>query len=139
MVAPVADFLRNGIKVGLGIYSGGRFALGMLDSIRQAIIASNAREVLSQGVDKGLTLSQVFYLATRGGVEVLDLDHKIGNFAVGKDFDAAWTSSEPLSSMTMREEDDSLKTLFEKFLMTGDDRNITQVFVQGRRVKQVII
>jgi guanine deaminase len=60
MVAPVADFLRNGIKVGLGTDSGGGFASGMLDSIRQAIIASNAREVLSKGVDKGLTLSQVF-------------------------------------------------------------------------------
>jgi guanine deaminase len=70
-----------------------------------------------------------------GGAQVLGLDHKVGNFAVGKDFDAAWISSEPLSAMTMREEDDSLKTLFEKFLMTGDDRNITQVFVQGRRLK----
>lgn len=118
MVAPVADFLRNGIKVGLGTDSGGGFASGMLDSIRQAIIASNAREVLSKGVDKGLTLSQVFYLATMGGAEVLDLDHKIGNFAAGKDFDAAWISSEPLSAMTMREEDDSLKTIFEKTIVT---------------------
>jgi guanine deaminase len=135
MVAPIADFLRKGIKVGLGTDSGGGFASGMLDSIRQAIIASNAREVLSKGVDKGLTLEQVFCLSTLGGAEVLGLDHKIGNFAVGKDFDAAWISSEPLSAMTMREDDDPLKTLFEKFLMTGDDRNITRVFVQGRRVK----
>ena len=105
MVAPIADFLRNGIKVGLGTDSGGGFASGMLDSIRQAIIASNAREVLSKGTDKGLTLSQVFYLATMGGAEVLGLDKKVGNFAVGKDFDAAWISSEPLSAMTMREEE----------------------------------
>ena len=135
MVAPVADFLRKGIKVGLGTDSGGGFASGMLDSIRQAIIASNAREVLSKGADRALTLSQVFYLATMGGAEVLGLDHKIGNFAVGKDFDAAWISTEPLSAMTMREADDSLITLFEKFLMTGDDRNIYRVFVQGKSVK----
>lgn len=137
MVAPVADFLRNGIKVGLGTDSGGGFASGMLDSIRQTIIASNAREVLSNGADKALTLSQVFHLATVGGAEVLGLDEKIGNFAVGKAFDAAWISSEPLSAMTMRETDDSLSTLFEKFLMTGDDRNIVHVFVQGRSVKAV--
>jgi len=135
MVAPIVDFLRNGIKVGLGTDSGGGFASGMLDSIRQAIIASNAREVMSKGADRALTLSQVFYLATMGGAEVLGLNHKIGNFAVGKDFDAAWISTEPISAMTMREEDDSLKTLFEKFLMTGDDRNIIRVFVQGRSVK----
>lgn len=137
MVAPVADFLRNGIKVGLGTDSGGGFASGMLESIRQTIIASNAREVLSNGADKALTLSQVFHLATIGGAEVLGLDERIGNFAVGKAFDAAWISSEPLSAMTMRETDDSLSTLFEKFLMTGDDRNIVQVFVQGRSVKAV--
>lgn len=135
MVAPVADFLRNGIKVGLGTDSGGGFASGMLDSIRQAIIASNAREVLSTGADRALTLSQAFYLATMGGAEVLGLDNKIGNFAVGKDFDAAWISSEPVSAMTIREEDDSLSTIFEKFLMTGDDRNIVQVFVRGRSIK----
>jgi guanine deaminase len=135
MVAPVIDFLRNGIKVGLGTDSGGGFASGMLDSIRQAIIASNAQEVFSKGADKALTLSQVFYLATMGGAEVLGLDKKVGNFAVGKDFDAAWISSEPVSAMTMREEKDSLSTVFEKFLMTGDDRNISQVFVRGKSIK----
>jgi guanine deaminase len=135
MVAPVVNFLRNGIKVGLGTDSGGGFASGMLDSIRQAIIASNAQEVFSKGADRALTLSQVFYLATMGGAEVLGLDKKVGNFAVGKDFDAAWISSEPVSAMTMREEKDSLLTVFEKFLMTGDDRNISQVFVRGKSIK----
>jgi guanine deaminase len=35
----------------------------------------------------------------------------------------------------MREEKDSLSTVFEKFLMTGDDRNISQVFVRGKSIK----
>lgn len=135
MVAPVAGFLQRGIKVGLGTDSGGRFSSSMLDTIRQTIIASNAREVLSKGAEKALTLAQAFYLATLGGAAVLGLDDKVGNFAVGKEFDAAWASSQPVSVMTALEEDESLSTTFEKFLMTGDDRSIVGVFVQGRRVK----
>lgn len=135
MAAPVADFLRLGIKVGLGTDSGGGFSSSMLDTIRQAIIASNYREMASNGAEKALSLQRAFHLATLGGAEVLGLQDRIGNLAVGKDFDAIVVSSEPLSTMTAREDDESIETTFEKFLMTGDDRNIVQVYVQGRKVK----
>lgn len=109
----------------------------MLDSIRQAIIASNYREMVSKGAEKALSLGELFHLATLGGAEVLGLQDRIGNFAVGKDFDAALvsSSSEAMSAMTAWETDEPVETTFEKFLMTGDDRNIVQVYVQGRRLK----
>jgi guanine deaminase len=136
MVAPIRDFLRRGIKVGLGTDSGGGWASQMLVVIRQAMIASNAREVLSQGADKALSLEEVFYLATLGGARVLCLEEQIGNFQVGKEFDAIWvaTTTGLQSAMTPREESDSLRGLFEKYVMTGDDRNVAHVFVRGRRV-----
>ncbi|CCF36879.1 guanine deaminase [Colletotrichum higginsianum] len=90
----------------------------MLDSIRQAVIASNAREVI-----------------------VCCLEDKIDIFAVGKEFDAIWVTcplDETFGVMTVREEKDSLRTLFEKFLMTGDDRNIARVYVQGKLVKDAL-
>ncbi|EXF77058.1 guanine deaminase [Colletotrichum fioriniae PJ7] len=138
MAASIRQFLTKGIKVGLGTDSGGGFSSSMLDSIRQAIIASNAREVMSGGKDKALSLDEVFYLSTLGGAQVCCLEDKIGNFAVGKAFDAILVTSsldEAFGVMTVREETDSLRTVFEKFLMTGDDRNITQVYVQGKLVK----
>lgn len=136
MVAPVRDFLRRGIKIGLGTDSGGGWASSMLAVIRQAMIASNAQEVLSQGKDKGLKLEEVFYLATLGGAQVMCLDDQIGNFQVGKQFDAVWISTTTglQSAMTPREEEDSLRTLFEKYIMSGDDRNMVHVYVRGRRV-----
>ncbi|KAL4787177.1 hypothetical protein BJX76DRAFT_319096 [Aspergillus varians] len=136
MVAPVRDFLRRGIKVGLGTDSGGGWASQMLAVIRQAMIASNAREVLSEGRDKGLTFEEVFYLATLGGAKVLCLEDRIGSFEVGKEFDAVWvtTSTGLQSAMTPREDGDSLRRVFEKYIMTGDDRNVAQVYVRGRRV-----
>lgn len=136
MVAPVRDFLRRGIKVGLGTDSGGGWASQMLAVIRQTMIAFNAREMLSGGREKALSLAEAFYLATMGGARVLCLDDLIGNFKVGKEFDAVWvaTTTGLQSAMTPREEEDSLQTVFEKFVLTGDDRNIAHVFVKGRRV-----
>ncbi|CBX98683.1 hypothetical protein IAQ61_007698 [Plenodomus lingam] len=136
MVAPIRDFLSRGLKVGLGTDSGGGWASQMLAVIRQAMIASNAQEVLSQGKEKALSLEETFYLATMGGARVMCLDDQIGNFETGKDFDAVWvsTTSGLKSAMTPREEDDSLRTAFEKFVLTGDDRNMAHVYVRGRRV-----
>ncbi|KAF4124832.1 guanine deaminase [Geosmithia morbida] len=135
MVAPVRDFMQRGIKVGLGTDSGGGWASQMLAVIRQALIASNAQEVLSGGKDRALSIEEVFYLATLGGAAVLCLEDFIGNFQVGKEFDAAWvTTTSPYSAMTPREDGDSLRTLFEKYVMTGDDRNLAHVYVRGQRV-----
>ncbi|KAH7074260.1 hypothetical protein FB567DRAFT_453380 [Paraphoma chrysanthemicola] len=136
MVAPIRDFLRRGLKVGLGTDSGGGWASQMLAVIRQTLIASNAQEVLSGGNDKALSLEEVFHLATTGGARVLCLEDQIGNFEVGKEFDAVWitTTSDLKSIMTPVEEEDSLWTMFEKFVLTGDDRNMAHVFVRGRRV-----
>lgn len=136
MVAPVRDFLRRGIKVGLGTDSGGGWASQMLAVIRQAMIASNACEVLSGGRDKALSLEEAFYLSTLGGARVLCLEDRIGSFEVGKDFDAVWvtTTTGIQSAMVPTEETDSLKTMFEKFVMTGDDRNIAHVYVKGKHI-----
>ncbi|EAQ87017.1 hypothetical protein CHGG_08270 [Chaetomium globosum CBS 148.51] len=137
MAAPIRDFMRRGIKVGLGTDSGGGFSSSILDAMRQAMIASHAREVTSKGHDKGLSIDEVFYLATLGGAQVCGLDETVGNFEVGKAFDAVvvGTLGAEQGIMTMVEENDGLKTVFKKFIMTGDDRNIVNVYVQGRAVK----
>ncbi|KAK4187566.1 hypothetical protein QBC35DRAFT_532389 [Podospora australis] len=138
MAASVREFLRREIKVGLGTDSGGGFSSSMLDAMRQAMIASHAREVFSGGKDKGLTVAEVFHLATLGGAEVCGLQDKIGNFAVGKEFDGLviGTLGDNQGIMTPVEDgEDTLATIFEKFIMTGDDRNILEVYVRGRQVK----
>ena len=137
MAAPVRDFMRRGIKVGLGTDSGGGFSSSILDAMRQAMIASHAREVMSKGRDQGLSIEEVFYLATLGGAEVCGLEGTVGNFELGKAFDAVVVGTQGAEQgiMTMVEDEDGLKTVFEKFVMTGDDRNMVEVYVQGRLVK----
>ncbi|KAK8074058.1 guanine deaminase [Apiospora phragmitis] len=137
MAAPVRAFLDRGIPVGLGTDSGGGFSSSMLDAMRQALVASNAREVQSGGELKGLTIPEVFHLATLGGARVCGLQGKVGTLEVGKEFDALLVNADPQRPgvMTMVEDEDSLATIFEKFVMTGDDRSIERVYVRGRLVK----
>lgn len=78
----------------------------------------------------------MFYLATLGSAEVCGLADQVGSFEVGKEFDALLIGTrDNLGIMTMVEDGDDLGTVFEKFIMTGDDRNILDVYVRGRLVK----
>lgn len=138
MVAPIREYLRRGIKVGLGTDSGGGHSSSMLEIMKQAFVVSNARQTMSQGRDPALSVEEGFFLGTLGGAQVCGLDDRIGNFAVGKDFDALEIHTGDLEShgvMTPVEEEDTTFVIFEKFLMTGDDRNIVKVYVSGRSVK----
>jgi guanine deaminase len=138
MIAPIREYLRRGIKVGLGTDSGGGYSSSILDAMKQAFIVSNAQQTFTKGRDAALSLRECFFLATLGGAQVCGLDHRIGNFAVGKEFDALEIHSIDLDRpgvMSPVEEEDSIQVIFEKFLMTGDDRNIVKVYVSGRSVK----
>ncbi|KAH6720822.1 hypothetical protein BKA61DRAFT_595630 [Leptodontidium sp. MPI-SDFR-AT-0119] len=137
MAAPIREFLRRGIKVGLGTDSGGGFSSSILDAMRQAFIVSNAKELMTNGKDPSLSLEECFYMATLGGARVCCLDGEIGNFQVGKQFDALVVSTVKQARArvnTMTEDEDSLRMIFEKFLMSGDDRNITEVYARGRLI-----
>jgi guanine deaminase len=138
MIAPVREYLRRGIKVGLGTDSGGGYSSSILDAMKQAFIVSNAQQTKTEGRDPALSLSECFFLATLGGAQVCGLDDRIGNFAVGKEFDALEIHTLDLDRpgvMCLVEEEDTIDVIFEKFLMTGDDRNIARVYVSGRSVK----
>ena len=65
------------------------------DAVRQAVIVSNARQAISRGMEKVLSLAEAFYMATLGGARVCGLEGKVGSFEVGKEFDALWVSMKP--------------------------------------------
>lgn len=83
--------------------------------------------------DPTIDFKTSFYLATLGGAEALGMDHIIGTFRVGMEFDAIVLTS---SSSFLPDffPSDSLADKFQKLWILGDDRNISHVFVQGRRV-----
>lgn len=69
------------------------------------------------------------------------IDKKVGNFVAGKDFDALLVdvSCDPIdldevTNPATKPPADRLLELLQKFIYTGDDRNIKQVFVKGESV-----
>ena len=136
MAAGIREFLEAGVKVGLGTDSGGGFSSSMLDAVRHALIASNAVEAHTRGARRGLHPHEAFHLATLGGARVCGLGARVGTLEPGKEFDALVVdAARPGGVMTPLDDTDDATRIFDKFLMTGDDRNITQVYVRGRRVK----
>ncbi|KAL0193623.1 hypothetical protein M9458_011919 [Cirrhinus mrigala] len=65
----------------------GGYSPSMLDAIRRTLDTSKALTI-QDPQHKTLSFEEVFRLATLGGSEALSLDDQIGNFVVGKDFDA---------------------------------------------------
>ncbi|PSN31564.1 hypothetical protein C0J52_15947 [Blattella germanica] len=81
----------------------------------------DVRRLLNAGIKVGLGTA-------------LSIEDKTGNFKVGKDFDAFIVNLNNPGPIDLLEEI-TTKEMVEKFIFSGDDRNISKVFVAGRQVK----
>ncbi|OAL38163.1 guanine deaminase [Fonsecaea nubica] len=153
MAAPIRKLLSDGVtKIGLGTDSGGGFSCSIMDAMRLAVIVGNAREMISGGKEERLKLDEIFYMATLGGARVLRMEDRVGSFEVGKQFDALLVDmsdpppSRPSESTyagvhTMMDGESrtaqGIRQVWEKWVMTGDDRNLTKVWVGGKVKKDI--
>eukprot|EP00877_Chromochloris_zofingiensis_P000040 jgi/Chrzof1/10036/Cz04g24270.t1 len=142
----VTKAMHLGVKVGLGTDIAGGYSPSMLQAMRMAVINSRALRaaaLMHAASDADLTKlkqaavitwEEALYLATMGGAHALGLDSTIGSFAVGNQFDALLIDTKATGCFDVFPHEGPAQ-LLEKFLNNGDDRNIAQVFVQGRRCK----
>ena len=82
--------LRRHVEHGVGIALGSDVGAGAgLFMPKEALQAYFIQQMLGPG---GLNLTPVhlLHLATRAGARALGLDDRVGDFSVGKDFDAVW-------------------------------------------------
>uniref|UniRef100_G1QK00 Guanine deaminase n=1 Tax=Nomascus leucogenys TaxID=61853 RepID=G1QK00_NOMLE len=133
----VLEVLKHEVKIGLGTDVAGGYSYSMLDAIRRAVMVSNIL-LINKVNEKSLTLKEVFRLATLGGSQALGLDGVIGNFEVGKEFDAILinpkASDSPIDLFYGDFFGDISEAVIQKFLYLGDDRNIEEVYVGGKQV-----
>ncbi|GMF23549.1 unnamed protein product [Phytophthora fragariaefolia] len=150
-VLNVRRLLQEGVKVGLGTDVSGGYSPSMLDAIRQAVIASklvsigngsSGDEERDEPLEDSLSYAEAFHLATVGSAEALGLGDTVGNFMVGKDFDALvidpYAPNSPIDEAHDPVEAADVLHTFQKFLFLGDDRNIVSIFVAGRQVKSAL-
>ncbi|XP_077996896.1 guanine deaminase-like [Glandiceps talaboti] len=137
-ILDVRDILNRGIKIGLGTDVSGGYSPSILDAIRFAVGVSKLLAVQKESKDYvPITVAEAFRMATLGGSQVLGLEDKIGNFEIGKEFDALLIDTKCDDSPFDTFDDDyqdSFMDVFQKFLFLGDDRNISEVYVGGARI-----
>ncbi|XP_034025892.1 guanine deaminase [Thalassophryne amazonica] len=129
----VRKVLKHKVKLGLGTDVAGGYSASILDAMRCALQTSKIL-TLQKPQYVRLTFEEVFRLATLGGSQALALDDHTGNFEVGKDFDAIRVNVAAVGGPIDLFQQEEPKVLLEKFLMLGDDRNIVEVFVAGKKV-----
>jgi len=143
-VCPVRRLINHGITVGMGTDISGGYSPSMLAAIRDTITASQVCHFAAVSANgtcgtatpptDALTYEDAFYLATLGSATALRINNKVGNFVAGKEFDAVLVDlgqqNGPIDCFGF----ENTEQMFQKFLFTGDDRCIKEVYVQGKRV-----
>jgi len=125
-----------GVKVGLGTDCSGGYSPSILNAMRQAVMASNTF-TFSQPDYQPIHFSDALYLATRGGASLLDMDRQLGSLDTGKLADILLVDMKGKAE-TLPFGHESPTDLVHKFVFLGDDRNIAQVWVGGRKVKDLL-
>ncbi|EDV47745.1 guanine deaminase [Drosophila erecta] len=142
----VQRLVSAGVNVGLGTDVSGGNSVSILDVLLRALDVSKHLDFFKKQNIRGtgvaetqdpnyipLKYKQALYLATLGGAQALSLDQLTGNFVLGKEFDALLVDVSVVEKPMRRL---SVDELVEKFIYTGSDRNIIEVFVAGKRIKQ---
>ena len=141
-VFPLRRALDRGLRVGLGSDVAGGPMVGLLPQCSHAVAVSR---MLEDGVDPGRAAVErgvldsridtvtAFHVATAGGAELLGVP--AGVFEVGRKFDAFVVDVDtPGSALRRWDEVDTEERLFEKIVRLAGPGDITNVWVDGRRV-----
>lgn len=122
-IAPIRKYLEAGIHVAMGTDVSAGHNMSMLRAMQYAIQVSKLHYVQSGGNVRFLTLSEVFYLATKGGGSFFG---KVGSFEPGYEFDALLVDDSYLNY-----DNYTLPQRLERYLYLGDDRDIKRRFCRG--------
>ena len=121
------DATEHNIRVGIATDVGAGTSFSMLRTLAEAY-------KVCQLAGQQLTPLKAFYLATLGAAKSLYLDHRIGNFTLGKEADFVVLDLAATELMQCRM--DNATTLEERLfalMMLGDDRCIQATHIMGRR------
>jgi len=118
---------KSGLLIGIGTDVGAGTSFSLLTTLGEGYKVAQL-----QG-DK-MTPLDAFYHATLGGAKALYIDQYVGNFEAGKeaDFVVMNVGATPLMSFRL-EEATELKDKLFLLMVLGDDRNIKETYIMGKR------
>ncbi|KAF2718431.1 guanine deaminase [Polychaeton citri CBS 116435] len=134
----VRYLLDRNIKVGLGTDCSAGYMPSILDAMRQASNVSRHLAMRLSDDKVVLSFSEMVWLATLGGAEALGMEDRIGNFSVGKMFDALLVDVKDVVGVdeSLWEEDGSYgrDAIVRKWVFMSERSSIRKVWVDGRLV-----
>lgn len=128
-IAPIRRLITRGVPVGLASDISAGHSLSMMNVIVNTAQVSKIKWIESGRVDKALSTSELFYLATKGGGKFFG---NVGSFEEGYEFDALIIDDSNLYTFKPL----SLEERLQKFIYNGDDRNIKERYVAGKRIEE---
>lgn len=129
-MAPIRKFLNEGIHVALGTDVSAGHHMSMLRVMQYAIQVSKLNYAQTKGEMSFLSLSEVFYLATKGGGSFFG---KVGSFEPGYEFDALLVDDSYLNY-----DNYTLPQRLERYIYLGDDRDIKRRFCRGVELNEPV-
>ena len=130
-MAPIRKFLNAGINVALGTDVSAGHHMSMLRVMQYAIQVSKLNYAQTKGEMPFLNLSEVFYLATKGGGSFFG---KVGSFEPGYEFDALLVDDTYLNY-----DHYTLPQRLERYIYLGDDRDIKRRFCRGVELSEPVL
>ncbi len=125
-IMPVRKYLDLGVPIGLGSDIAGGHRIALNESMVRAVQLSKILNINSPGI-KPLSIQEVFYLGTKSGGKFFG---NTGSFEKGYSMDALIIEDDKLISGRY-----SIEDRLEKFIYTGDDRNICARYVEGKYIE----
>lgn len=125
---PLRQLQSHDVNIGMGTDVGGGSSFSMLQTLSEAYKIQQLQEV-------NLSPEQAFYMATLGGARALDMEDKIGNFAVGKEAD--FLILDPQATPLLKFRQTHTQNWRDKLFVLqtlGDDRVIWQTNILGQPV-----
>lgn len=128
-IMPVRKYLDNKVPVGLASDISGGNSLSIANIMAAAIQASKIKWLESNKELQPLTSSEAFFLGTKGGGSFFG---KVGSFEKEYDFDALIIDDSTLGDI----DNVTLEERIQRFIYIGDDRNIIERYVQGKKIEE---
>jgi len=125
-IAPVAALSNSGVKIAIGSDIGAGHSPAVYKQISAAVRLSKLKEFYEGEDNTSVSFPRAFYMATKAGGSVFG---KYGSFESGYSFDALVLSGLEDAGTVL-----SAEKRLERFCYIGDDRNITDRYISGKKI-----
>lgn len=123
-IAPVRRMLSKGLRIGLGTDVAGGFSISIFRAMADAVQVSKLYAVLVDESQTPLTMTEAFYMATKGGGSFWG---KVGSFEPGYEMDAVVIDDSDMNNLTPL----NLSQRLERAVHLSTDQNIRAKYVRG--------